>query len=306
MFTGEPAFRALRPEDAAPLLAMWNESAPHDLLTPGLLDEKTGQDPGFEPELALLCEANGSIVAFGMAVVRETGEGQRGVVKLLAVARGFRRRGIGGKLLERLERRLRERGADTVRLCESPPNYLCPGVDERYAMAAPFFERRGYRPVGTAFNMTADLAALALDTRQQERGLAGAGIDCRRMTVSDREAVDRLLQAHWPSWRDEVAAGLARSPTSVHAAIRAGEALGFAAWDTNNRGSGWFGPMGTAPDAQGLGIGRVLLQRCLRDMRAAGHLHAEIPWVEPRGFYEKYAGAAVSRRFNRYEKVLAP
>jgi GNAT superfamily N-acetyltransferase len=33
---------------------------------------------------------------------------------------------------------------------------------------------------------------------------------------------------------------------------------------------GWFGPMGTHPDLRGLGIGSILLKRCLKDMKRNG------------------------------------
>lgn len=297
-------FRPLRPGDREELLSLWNAAAEFDPMSPGLLDEKVWGDPGFDPDLAQVLESGGRIVAFGMGVIRPTAEGLRGVVKLLAVDPGHRRRGVGSALLDTLESRICDRGARTARVCESPPNYLCPGVDERYSMALPFFERAGYRVIGTAFNMTARLEGLALGAAENEAALRSRGVECRRAGARDSGMIGRLLEAHWPPWRDEVDAGLAHEPPSVHVAIRDGEALGFAAWDTNNLGTGWFGPMGTAPAARGLGIGRFLLHRCLCDMREAGYARAEIPWVEPRGFYEQHAGAKLSRRFTRFEKDL--
>jgi ribosomal protein S18 acetylase RimI-like enzyme len=239
-----------------------------------------------------------------MAVLRETGSASRGVIKLLAVASLHRRKGIGSRLLTMLEEGLRKRGAGTVRVCESPPNYLVPGVDTRCDAAKGFFEKHGYRPVGVAQNLTVGLEGRSFRFEKEERALTARGIECRRATEADRAAVDCLLESHWPSWRDEVAVSLENAPPSLHVALRGKTVLGFAAWDANNRGTGWFGPMGTAPETRGLGIGRALLLRCLADIRAAGHPAAVIPWVEPVAFYEKTVGAVVSRRFNRYEKVL--
>jgi GNAT superfamily N-acetyltransferase len=301
-----PSYRTLGREDFEGLLEMWNASAPFDPLTPELLEEKTWSDPGFETELARVCEVNGAIAGFAMAVLRETGGGPRGVIKLLAVAEAHRRRGIGRRLLATLEEELRSRGVHTLRVCESPPNYLAPGVDARCDSANGFFEKHGYRPAGTACNMSVNLLDRPFPFEQEERALAVHGVECRRAQAADRGDLNGLLEAHWPSWREEVAVSLQNVPPALHIALRGGGVVGFAAWDANNRGTGWFGPMGTAPGLRGLGIGRVLLLRCLADMKAAGHPSAVIPWVEPVEFYEKVAGAVVSRTFNRYEKVLAP
>ncbi len=96
-----------------------------------------------------------------------------------------------------------------------------------------------------------------------------------------------------------------RRHAQVYLALAEERVLAFSAYDANNRGTGWFGPMGTEPAARSQGIGQVLLFHCLADMAAQGHHHATIPWVDPVDFYRRCAGAAVSRIFHRYEKVLS-
>ena len=113
-----------------------------------------------------------------------------------------------------------------------------------------------------------------------------------------------IVAAHWPAWRGEVTNALRNDPISLHLALDPEGVLGFAAYDTNNLGMGWFGPMGTVPAAEGQGLGRVLLWRCLRDQKAQGHAAAIIPWVGPIAFYRRYAGARIARRFDRYAKRM--
>ena len=298
--------RALLRDDAAPLLAMWNAAARFDPLTPELLDEKTWSDPGFEPGLALVCEDEGAIAGFAMGVVRDGESGPRGIVKLAAVAVGRRREGIGNRLLTALEKSLRERGATTVRVCESAPNYLTPGVDSRYSAAPHFLENRGYVRIGEACNMSVDLSAPVYDMAAAEARVAAHGLGVRRAAPGDRAALAGLLAAHWPSWQAEVDRALNNEPATVFLCEHAGETLAFAAWDANNRGTGWFGPMGTAPGARRRGLGQLLLYRCLDDIRERGLAYATIPWVDPVEFYRSCAGAAVERVFHRYEKVLEP
>jgi ribosomal protein S18 acetylase RimI-like enzyme len=296
--------RALRRNDSGALLEMWNATARFDPLTPGLLAEKLWGDDAFDPDLALICEEGGLLAGFAMGVIRRTRDEVRGMIKLAAVAADRRRRGIGSRMLAELEDALRERGATTVRVGESAPNYLTPGVDARYSAAPHFFSERGYRRIGEACNMTVDLAERDFDTGDTERMAGLDGILFHRAGDGDYAGLMDLLRSNWPSWIPEVGVALENRPASLYVAVRGNDVLAFAAFDANNRGTGWFGPMGTAPAARRRGIGHVLLFRCLADMAAQGHRYATIPWVDPVDFYRQCAGAAVSRIFHRYEKVL--
>lgn len=299
-------FRPICRSDAGPLLEFWNASARYDALTADLLDEKIWADEGFDPGMATVCADTGRITGFVMGVLRQSVDGPRGIIKLLAVAGDQRHTGIGSHLLLAVEAKLEKLAAETIRVCESPPNYLTPGVDSRYSAAPHFFEKHAYVQVGEACNMTVDLEERLFASGDKERALAAKGVKIRRATADDRAAVTQLLETHWPPWRNEVIASLLNKPPSLHLALAGPEVLAFAAYDANNRGTGWFGPMGTAPAARRQGIGQILLFRCLADMAARGHRSATIPWVDPVGFYKQCAGAAVTRIFHRYEKVVKP
>ena len=111
-----------------------------------------------------------------------------------------------------------------------------------------------------------------------------------------------MLDENWPAWHPEVEIAVARG--TPHLAERDGTALGFAAHSACNVEWGWFGPMGTAPAARGLGIGAVLLHRCLADLRSAGHDRATIAWAAALPFYERACGAQPSHHFRRFERPL--
>jgi predicted N-acetyltransferase YhbS len=289
--------RLLQREDCDAVLGTWNAAASYDPLTPALLQEKTWDDPDFEPRLALVAEDGGRITGLGVGVQRD---GRRGFVKLLAVAPDCQRRGIGTRLLSALEIGLGDTGATTVRVLESAPNYVAPGVDTRYEAALGFFEAAGYARVGEACNLAVDLAALGDCVDEPS-----SGFFVRRAAPGDRAALHSFLRRHWPSWRAETDRALANTPSTLHVALRGETVVGFAAFDANNLGTGWFGPMGVAPAERGTGLGRMLLRRCLDDMRAQGHDAATIAWVDNAGFYEHCAGAVPSRRFIRLEKKIS-
>lgn len=182
------------------------------------------------------------------------------------------------------------------------PNYLTPGLDVRYTMAMLFFLKHGYERFGETYNLTVDLTGQTFETERAEAALAGRGVTIRRARPDDQVALTALLEIHWPAWKAEVDKSLLPDPPSLHLAFYDDQVIGFSAYDTNNLNSGWFGPMGTDPDYRSLGIGEVLLKRCLGDQKDQGHRSAIIPWVGPISFYAHHAGATIDRVFYRYEK----
>ncbi|MBN2385996.1 MAG: GNAT family N-acetyltransferase [Anaerolineales bacterium] len=93
---------------------------------PDEIEKKVQRDP----DLFLLAEAGDCLVG----TVLGGFDGRRGLVYHLAVAPDFRQEGIGGLLMEELERRLRDKGC--IRC------YLLVTVENATAMA--FYEKRGW------------------------------------------------------------------------------------------------------------------------------------------------------------------
>ena len=292
--------RPLRPDEGPAAHALWARSAGLDPLPPSVLAEKLWGAPAGP---ALAAEAAGRVVGLAAGALWPTPGALRGSVRLLAVDPDHRRRAVGTALLRAIEHALRRDGATTARLVEAAPNYLTPGVDVRNETALAFAAACGYRTLGEAVNLDVDLGQ-DWDTTGDEARLSGLGVAVRRAASADRPGLGRLLDAEWPAWHAEADRAWALAPPALHVAVRDGEVLGFAAHSANNAALGWFGPMGTAPAARGLGVGAVLLRRCLADLRAAGHARATIAWAAALPFYARACGATVGRRFQRFEKGL--
>jgi mycothiol synthase len=231
-----------------------------------------------------------------------------GHVDLLAVDPEQRRRGVGRALTARIESALAGLGAATVELAGNAPYYAWPGIDVRYTPAVCAAMAFGYEFQQAAWNMTADLsrpdAPGLRPTAPAERRLADLGIAVRRATPDDLPAlVDFARTTFSAGWAGEIIHSVGRDHAGCHVAVAAGgEVLGFAAYGSSR--PSWFGPMGTAPAAQGTGIGSVLLRRCLADQKAGGHDRVQIGWVGPVPFYSATVGARIERVFFRYHKRL--
>ena len=239
-------------------------------------------------------------VVLGSVSHRDTSIGH---IDLVAVHPDERRRGVGRALVSRVEGALAGLGAGDVVIAGNPPFYGWPGIDVRYTPAICAAMALGFEQDQPAWNMTADVRDPAPTGPDEER-LAGRGITVRRATPGDVPAlVDFALTNFGTGWAGEISHSVGRERAGCHVAVGAeGEILGFAAYGSSR--PSWFGPMGTAPAARGLGIGSLLLRRCLADQHADGHDSVEIGWVGPLPFYSGVVGARVERVFFLYRKQL--
>jgi len=297
---------SIKLSNALRLLELWNRSSPFDQIGEHVLREKIWEDPDFDEDLALVVCKDNEPIAMAVGIAREMVIEHRGYIKLLAVAPDVRRQGIARQLVQTLEDKLRGFGVAAIRVGETAPNYLFPGIDDRYTEAIHLFESLGYVNVGQAHNLRSKLTGKDFSSVEIEADLASKGIEIRRGTVEDMEVIDELIAKYWLAWRAEIATALANDPISIHLAIKEKQVVGFSVYDSNNLGTGWFGPMGTRPEFQGLGIGKALMLRCLHDIQTQGHPSAIIAWVSPTRLYEKHAGSVLDRTFHRYEKRFTP
>lgn len=232
-------------------------------------------------------------------------------LRLLCVHPDERRRGIAQSLLNEVEARARASHQAQLRTGDQPGNYLAPGIDLRNEETIVFLARRGYREVARYENLAVPLVDNPRVSLERSRALAETarrrGYQIRRAEPDDTVALLAFASnAFAPAWAFEVARALETDPPGVHIAIHVatGVIVAFACHDGNNRGLGWFGPAGTAPEHRGQGLGQALLIPCLVDVAAAGRTEGVIAWIGPRAFYESVAGATSGRSFVVLAKQL--
>lgn len=118
------------PQDYHALIELWNgmEKSVHVGRSdaPEEIEKKTLRDP----DLFLVAEQDDRIVGSVIGGF----DGRRGLIYHLAVARDFRQLGVGSRLLDELEVRLREKGCLKCYLMVTPDN----------PEAERFYEKRGW------------------------------------------------------------------------------------------------------------------------------------------------------------------
>lgn len=303
--TGALRLRPALPRDLPALHAIALESLVHDEDSDTVVDLLWNATVE-QPALRVVAEADCVPVGFALGSLRPANGTVpcRGHIDLLAVLPQYRGHGLGRALLEQLQDQLVAAGAARLVLRGNPPNYAWPGIDIRYTAAVCLAESSGYERSGEGLNMRVDLRQVSLDTEAQERRLADAGVEIRRAVPGDRDALAGWLRQWGGSWEAEALRALAHDAPRLHLAVRGagGHArfVGFACHGVNRRA--WFGPMGTEQSERGLGVGTVLLRRCLADQRAAGLREAQIGWTGPIQFYARAVGATLDRVFWTYAK----
>ncbi|MCX6866889.1 MAG: GNAT family N-acetyltransferase [Verrucomicrobia bacterium] len=120
--------------------------------------------------------------------------------------------------------------------------------------------------------------------------IAATGVTLRRVRAFEGHTLAAFVRAHFSEkWVSEVHIALTRQPAACFIATRDQQILGFACYDTTQRG--FFGPAGVMADERGRGLGKALLFKTLEALRELGYAYAIIGGVGPKEFYAHACGA---------------
>ena len=266
-----------------------------------ILQKRIFDDPDHLPDHGFLLRDNGKTIGFMIGVLR----GSEGWLKLFAVDQEHRRSGVGSMMLAEIEALFQSGAAERVHILNSSPYYFMPGLDPRYTEALCFLQSHGYTVERYVHNMEVGLTENDFDTAQAESKLAKEGIKIRRLKREDEQTFYEWMLGTWSqNWTTESCNSLRNTPVTTFIALDLdGNICGFATYDVTMFRGG-FGPTGVDESLRGLGIGKILFLRCLRDMKVRGYPRCEIGWVGPISFYAHTAGARICATFMQGSKVL--
>lgn len=232
------------------------------------------------PPVTIVAEEEGTLVGIATSTSH--------ALRLLAVLPDRRRKGLGSALFRRSLRN----GPGRFSIYGEAGNYFLPGVPESDQVTLAFFRSLGLDEESeSAVNLV-----FALDGNPMLPNDSPAVVE--RASPAERDGILEFAAEHFGSaWAWEVSRALENTPPTLFIVRNdEGRLAGFSAHDANNRGLGFFGPMGVDPGHRGRGSGRALLLASLVDLRRLGHGEAVISWAANAGFYEEVAGPA--RRFS--------
>jgi len=296
--------RTYHDNDFNDVLNLMNRTHVFDSFSSTLLHEKLYDDPDWNPNHAMIAELDGEKVGFMLGVTRIIRGNSYGYIKLMGVEPNLQRKKIATQLYSKLELQFIQTGVAVFRIYDVPLNYFMPGIDPRYTPAICFAQKMGFTHFGDSVNMKVDLDDRNWEVSTQLENLKSEAIIIERASEDDRIELLEFISTEWALWQNELEMAYRSNPVSIHIARFKGKIKAFSAYDGNNKGTGWFGPMGTHPDLRGKGIGTLLLYLCLNDIKKQGLKTATIPWVAPISFYSQYANARIDRVFWRFEKKL--
>ncbi len=129
------------------------------------------------------------------------------------------------------------------------------------------------------------------DVESAEKRLAGSGVFIKRPLAADKATILTFVKDTFSTgWADECDVTFCNKHVSCFVAVKDRKVIGFCCHEATAKG--FVGPMGVSGEFRGLGIGTVLLWKCLLAMREEGYAYAVIGWVnEALEFYRRSAGA---------------
>jgi GNAT superfamily N-acetyltransferase len=275
--------RPYRNPDSPAIVSVWNEAATargaFAIRTPSLFERWVFSKPYFEPAAmpVAIDDADGTVVGFSLAGFGPNPEWTaadraKGVIAAVLVRPGYRRQGIGRRLIHAAEEFLQSRGTTAPIIgAQRPDNpYLfglygggnSPGILDSDADAKPFFEALGYR--------AADRIHVYQRRLDQPINLA----DPRLIGLRKRFDVQMLKAAVVGSWFQEcVWSTLDPAEFRVVDKVTGIAAARATAWELEGFGWKWNYPSAGIIDVQVLpelrrqGLAKLLVTQILRTLQ---------------------------------------
>jgi ribosomal protein S18 acetylase RimI-like enzyme len=286
----EVDIRPYRGSDEGAFLDLWNATMTRDPIDAAYFHTHILLDLNFRPEGLLVAAVGAYAAGFVLSIARQTPlylqglEPERGWITAFGVHPAYRRQRIATQLFDQVLAYL-----DRPQVLISPytPNYIIPGVDiSAYPEALAFLETTGWETVSKPISMQADLAGFQIPDeilKQEERLGRDNNITIQPVQASDLPDLLAFIGAHfgwdWVRFAQEYLLDLFGPGSDEICFLVARQGEGVVGYCQQRRER--FGPFGVHPELRGLGIGRVLLFRCLAAMRMKGFHCAWFLWTGP-------------------------
>lgn len=220
---------------------------------------------------------------------------------------------VGNHLIDSAEKVARNNGAKTLIATSYTPNYFTQGIDmEHFPEYAKLFEDNGYTLEESSNSMRLDLFKYNYSEKaaKQKEILKDEGITFSTLTEDNIYAlIEYMHENSKPGWMCRLRKLLLGTDdlTRVHIAMDGEKVIGFNMYGDVDTDIRRFGPFGVNPQYRGKGIGRILLEDCLIDMKKAGHSYAWLSWAsgDRAPILYRTIGFEITGLYNTYSKELS-
>lgn len=309
--------RSYQGRDEVELLEVWHTAMTHDPISEDIFCSKVLLDPNFEAAHLPVAVVDGRVVGFVLGITRQVPfflqglEPEKAWITAFGVHPEFRRQGIGKKLFEHLLEQFSREGRKDIGISPYVPNYFAPGMDVKaYPETIKFLETLGFKTLYEAISMGADLTGFQIppEILEREKYLhEKEGVTIKPVTAEDLPDLLPFIVKHFGwDWhrhaRDYLLEYFSDSPHQVCflVARQHGEVVGYCQQRRER-----FGPFGVNAEKRNLGIGRILLFRCLKEMGSKHNFYAYFLWTDENAArLYSLAGFKRRREFAVMQKVI--
>ncbi|MFO8020015.1 MAG: GNAT family N-acetyltransferase [Promethearchaeia archaeon] len=241
----------------------------------------------FEKEFStVVLDKDRKVIGFFLIVFREPFVLKRfrkvAVLKFFVIAEDWRYKGLGSFILKKLTARIKNSEHHCFKMkmevMASMPDYWHPGLDPRHTEAFFFLKKHGFKKKGERVNLCVDLSPISEEkpaSKINEFQIARATKEEEDKVAPIKFMPKRYQLSFWPQ---EIRLSFRNDPiTTFVAKNERREIIGWASHSIHFPKS--FGPAGVAKNARGKGLGSVLLEWCLWDLKRQGFEEAKIMWV---------------------------
>jgi ribosomal protein S18 acetylase RimI-like enzyme len=307
-------YREVQIKDIDEIIQIWNSSIFQDNIDKAQLVKYVFCDENYDPRYFQVALDKDKVVGFILGMKRKYPYWERGLqegqawIMAMAVDSYYRRQGIGGELLRRLEDHWSKEGVNRIALGTYSPHYFFSGVWEGYEEAAQFFASKGFKKGEAAYWMSRSLKGYSIPEDILERKKQKENTGYSFVTFNWNYAVDLIefMKENFSvGWRRHLIEAMKndRAEDTVILCLYKDKIIGYVQRSIDGNPSR-FGPFGVAENFRSGGLGAILIHEMWSSMT-----EKKIPYVffksteeKGRRFYERQ-GMQVDRIFYHYEMV---
>lgn len=286
----------------AEVIELWNKTLVSDSISEKRFIQEILLEDNYDPDNNLIAIKNNRVVGYILATKRHFPYLDRGLephrawINILFVDKEYQRSGIGTELLLRVESKLANEGASEFSIASYSPSYFFPGVDlASYENAIRFFEKNDYIHDGNAVSMTRELWDYSIPQKTLDHKIALAEKGYTFSKFSNIDSVELLMFL-----KENFGGGWKRNALMAMQSDEAENVI----WVCKNidkkivgfcmrKMDGYdhrFGPFGVKESLRSEGIGGVLFELMMNDMKSQKIYQAYFLWTSGRGqkFYSNH------------------